>query len=116
MIGIPYLWGGKSSKANDCSGFTQTVFRANSVQLARDARQQALQGLEIVTDSTFSNVRPGDLLFFGSGERVTHVGLSLGGYNFIHQDRDVHIDSFDSNADNFNSFRKKTLKKITRVL
>ena len=116
MIGIPYLWGGKSSKANDCSGFTQTVFRTNGIQLARDARQQALQGQEIISDSTFSNVQPGDLLFFGSGERITHVGISLGGYNFIHQDRDVHIDSFHPDAENFNAFRKKTLKKIKRII
>ena len=26
MLGTPYLWGGSSSKMNDCSGFTQTVF------------------------------------------------------------------------------------------
>ena len=42
MTGVPYLWGGNSSKANDCSGFTQTVFKTLGIQLPRDARQQAL--------------------------------------------------------------------------
>ena len=116
MIGVPYLWGGKSSKANDCSGFTQTVFKANGIQLARDARQQVLDGQEIIPDSTFSNVMPGDLVFFGSGKRITHVGMSLGGYEFIHQDRDAHIDSFNPNAENFNAFRKKTLRHIKRII
>ncbi len=116
MLGIPYLWGGKSSKANDCSGFTQTVFRANGIQLPRDARQQALIGKTIVPEDDFSNVHPGDLVFFGVGNRITHVGISLGGYNFIHQDSDVHINSFDKKAANFNAFRKKTLKVIKRIL
>jgi len=116
MLGVPYLWGGKSSKANDCSGFTQTVFKANGIQLSRDARQQALAGLEISAAEDFANVKAGDLLFFGSGERITHVGISLGGYEFIHQDSDVHIDSFDPQADRFNKFRKKTLKRIKRIL
>lgn len=116
MLGIPYLWGGKSSKANDCSGFTQTVFRANGIQLPRDARQQALLGETIVPKKDFSNVRPGDLLFFGSGKRVTHVGISLGGYDFIHQDSDVHVNSFDEQAPNFNAYRKGTLKLIKRIL
>ncbi len=116
MLGIPYLWGGKSSKANDCSGFVQTVFRANGIQLPRDARQQVLLGKTIMPKDDFSNVRPGDLLFFGVGKRITHVGISLGGYNFIHQDSDVHINSFDQKAANFNAFRKKSLKVIKRIL
>ncbi len=116
MLGMPYLWGGKSSKANDCSGFTQTVFRANGIQLPRDARQQALLGETIVPKEDFSNVHPGDLLFFGVGKRITHVGISLGGYNFIHQDSDVHINSLDKDADNYNAYRKKSLKVIKRIL
>jgi len=116
MLGIPYLWGGKSAEANDCSGFTQTVFKANGIQLPRDARQQVLNGKEVPPNADFSNVKAGDLLFFGIGKRITHVGISLGGYDFIHQDSDVHIDSFDEKATNFNAFRKKTLKKIKRIL
>ena len=116
MLGVPYLWGGKSSKASDCSGFTQTVFRANGIQLPRDARQQAMLGETIDAAEDFSNVKPADLLFFGSGKRITHVGISLGGYDFIHQDSDVHIDSFNPQAENFNAFRKRTLKIIKRIL
>lgn len=116
MLGIPYLWGGKSSKANDCSGFTQIVFRTNGIQLPRDASQQALIGAQIIPKENFSNVQAGDLLFFGMDERITHVGISLGGYDFIHQDSDVHVDSFDEQAENFNAFRKKSLKIIKRIL
>ncbi len=117
LLGIPYLWGGNSAKACDCSGFTQNVFRANGILLPRDARQQAKDGSAIIPKKDFSNVKPGDLLFFGPSEqKITHVGISLGGYDFIHQDSDVHIDSFDSTATNYNAYRKKTLRKIKRIL
>ncbi|MFQ5584494.1 MAG: NlpC/P60 family protein, partial [Calditrichia bacterium] len=116
MMGIPYLWGGNSRKGNDCSGFTQTVFRANGIRLLRDARQQAMEGKEIIPDKNFSNVLPGDLLFFGSGDRITHVGISLGGAEFIHQSGDVHINSLDPRAANYSDYRRKSLKKITRII
>jgi hypothetical protein len=116
MMGIPYLWGGNSSKGNDCSGFTQTVFKANGLQLQRDARQQALEGEEIIPEDDFSNVLPGDLLFFGAKERITHVGISMGGAEFIHQSGDVHINSLDSTAYNYSPYRKKTLRMIKRIL
>ncbi len=116
MLGIPYLWGGNSSVGNDCSGFTQTVFEANGLLLPRDARQQAIVGKKIVPEKDFSNVRPADLLFFGSGKNITHVGISLGGYDFIHQDSDVHVNSFDSTAANYNKYRTRTLKKIMRII
>jgi hypothetical protein len=115
MMGIPYLWGGNSSKGNDCSGFTQTVFAANQIRLLRDARQQAREGEEIIPDEIFSNILPGDLLFFGAKERITHVGISLGGAEFIHQSGIVHINSLDSSAHNFSLYRKKTLKVIKRM-
>ncbi len=120
MLGIPYLWGGNSSKASDCSGFTQNVFRFHGILLPRDARQQAKDGVEIIPEKDFSNIKPGDLLFFGSSKnKITHVGISLGGYEYIHQDSQdgkVRINSFDSTAANYKAYRKITLRKIKRLL
>jgi gamma-D-glutamyl-L-lysine dipeptidyl-peptidase len=116
MLGLPYLWGGNSSKGNDCSGFTQTVFKAHGIDLPRDARQIAEIGEKIIPDETFSNVKPGDLLFFGEGDRVTHVGISLGGDEFIHQAGNVHVNSLNPEKDNYNAYRRKYFKFVRRVV
>lgn len=84
------------------------------ISILRDASQQAREGEEITPDETFSNVLPGDLLFFGPGERITHVGISMGGAEFIHQSGDVHINSLDPQAENYSSYRRKSLKMIKR--
>ena len=116
MIGIPYLWGGNSSKGNDCSGFTQTVFMASGIQLPRDARQQALEGIEITPNGDWSNIREGDLLFFGKEDRVTHVGISLGKKEFIHQGGKVAVNSLDDGSEYFSSDRLKSFLFIKRIL
>jgi len=115
MLGSPYLWGGTSSKAIDCSGFTKTSYFSQGVMLARDASQQARYGEQLdVNDFQFE---PGDLLFFGrSKERITHVGLYLGNGQFIHSSGRVRINSFNPEDDNYEPNRKKTLVAASRVL
>jgi cell wall-associated NlpC family hydrolase len=87
--------------------------------LSRDANQQVKEGIEIVPDEKFSNVLPGDLLFFGKGERITHVGISLGGAQFIHANGisgDVHVNSLASRDANYSAYRRSTFKQVRRVL
>ena len=76
-IGVPYLWGGTTTRGIDCSGLTQQVYRLNGVGLDRDADQQALGGRPVDV------ARPGDLFFFGA-ERVTHTTIATGERTFIH--------------------------------
>ncbi len=116
MMGTPYLWGGNSTKGNDCSGFTQTVFKANNIQIPRDARQQALIGTPILPSKDWSNILPGDLLFFGKENRVTHVGISLGQKDFIHQGGKVGINSLDKASPEFNKGRFESFLFVRRVL
>ena len=117
MIGIPYMWGGHSTKALDCSGYTGTVFRSEGYQLPRDAGMQVHLGEEILPDSNYTNVLPADLIFFGPRDnRITHVGICLGGSYFIHASGDVHISSLDENDKLFSPSRKRTLRYIKRII
>ncbi|MGE5313427.1 MAG: NlpC/P60 family protein [Acidobacteriota bacterium] len=95
FLGIPYVWGGRSVKGFDCSGFVQTVFRLNGIELPRDASLQWKTGMDAGRDH--ARFAEGDLLFFGpSAERITHVAISLGEDLFIHESGNVHCSSLDS--------------------
>jgi cell wall-associated NlpC family hydrolase len=79
LRGVPYLWGGTSSKAFDCSGFVQRVLGMHGVRLPRDAWQQAETGEPVEQGRDGSGLRAADLVFFAEGgRRVTHVALALG--------------------------------------
>lgn len=114
MMGFPYLWGGTSVKAADCSGFVKQVYYMQGVVLARDASQQARYG-EAVDFSNTNNLQPGDLLFFGrDAQHISHVGIYLGNGNFIHASGRVHISSLDPNDPKYVPSRKNVAAR--RVL
>lgn len=77
-LGIPYRYGGTTREGMDCSGLTQASFSAAGITIPRTSQQQydALPAID--------TARPGDLLFFGSGGSVSHVGIYLGDNRMIH--------------------------------
>jgi cell wall-associated NlpC family hydrolase len=108
FLGVPYLWGGKSPRGFDCSGFTQTVFRTVGVTLPRDAHKQAEFFQNEKIDYTVA--QPGDLLFFGTKDNITHVAIYLGQEQFIHSQGWVREQSFNSqNADYHGRLKEKYL-------
>lgn len=89
FLGIPYLWGGRSSFGFDCSGFTQMLVRARGINMPRDADQQAAWSGVVAIDR--KDLQPGDLLFFGSSPKeITHTGMYIGDGQFIHDTTNGH--------------------------
>jgi len=115
FLNAPYVWGGKTNFGIDCSGFTQTVFRTQAIELLRDASQQVNQGEEV----SLSKAKAGDVAFFtNKNGRVIHVGILLTKHTIIHASGRVKIDKLDKYgiwSDELKAY-SHTLFKIKRLI
>ena len=98
LIGLSYRFGGNSpTQGLDCSGFMQYIFkRSMGITLPRTSAEMATVGQQVDR----ANLKPGDMVFFGSGGRVSHVGMYIGNDRFIHAPRtgrDIEITSMSGN-------------------
>jgi cell wall-associated NlpC family hydrolase len=71
FLGIRYVLGGTGNGSFDCSGYVRYVLNNFSVDLTTTAHQQCQMGERI----PLSFVRPGDLVFFGTKDWISHVGM-----------------------------------------
>lgn len=82
-IGTRYKLGAdKPGTALDCSALVKYVMGAFDFMLPRTARQQAKTGDEVPKD--LAALKPGDLLTFGKGRRVSHIGIYVGNGRMVH--------------------------------
>lgn len=77
-LGVPYVWGGASPSGFDCSGLVMHVYAQMGVYLPHSAAAQYYSGTPI----SYSQLAPGDLVFFG--HPISHVGIYIGGGSMIH--------------------------------
>jgi len=78
-LGAPYRWAASGPNAFDCSGFTMWCYAQVGVSLPHSSRAQISCGQRV----SRANLQPGDLVFFGA-TRIHHVGIYVGGGNYIH--------------------------------
>lgn len=95
FIGAPYRSGGTTTSGVDCSGLSFAVYRRMGIKLPRTSEAQARVGNHIDRDE----LRAGDLVFFGSGSNINHVGIYADDGEFIHAStraRSVRFDRLDN--------------------
>ncbi|MEH6455867.1 MAG: C40 family peptidase [Cocleimonas sp.] len=96
-IGAPYKWGGNNPQQGfDCSGLMSYVHRnAMGMKIPRTAAQQRDTSRTI----SYTQLQPGDMLFFKTGKRSNHVGIYIGDRKFVHAatgSKKVKVASMDS--------------------
>jgi cell wall-associated NlpC family hydrolase len=81
QLGMPYVLGGTTPRRGfDCSGLVRYVVSQVHMPLPRTAKLQARVGAPI--DRT--RLEPGDILAFGEGARVSHIGIYIGDGKYVH--------------------------------
>ncbi len=96
-MGTPYLMGGTTRRAVDCSAYTQNVFASHGIKIPRTAD---VQYYKVGTKVPKGQEQPGDLVFFETYlPGPSHVGIYLGNGQFIHasSSRGVTITPLKSN-------------------
>jgi cell wall-associated NlpC family hydrolase len=83
LKGRPYRYGATGPSAFDCSGYTRYVFARNGISLPRTSRAQYRATKRI----SKAGARKGDLVFFGRGSAVYHVGIYAGNGMMWHSPR-----------------------------
>ncbi|MGB7088371.1 MAG: C40 family peptidase [Phormidesmis sp.] len=113
-----YLWGGAIAPNYDCSGLVQAAFLSAGIPLPRDSYQQE----DFTEKVAQSDLQPGDLVFFGTAERTTHVAIYLGEGRYIHSSgkdkgrNGIGIDSMTDLSDPVSAGYAKLLRCFGRVV
>jgi cell wall-associated NlpC family hydrolase len=80
FVGFPYVWGAEGPRAFDCSGFVKYVYGQYGVYLDHYSGSQFNAGQAVSKGS----LSPGDMVFFNTYGSISHVGIYIGGGQFVH--------------------------------
>ncbi|MEM7578384.1 MAG: C40 family peptidase [Cyanobacteria bacterium P01_A01_bin.80] len=119
-----YLWGGTVGPNFDCSGLMQKAFASVGICLPRDAYQQEAFLKQVCTVENFdaNSLEKGDLIFFGTSQKATHVGLYLGDGKYIHSSgkdkgrNGIGIDHLSEQGDEVSRSYYQQLRGVGRVV
>ena len=106
--GVRYKYGGTTKRGVDCSAYVQNAYRnALKVNIPRTTKLQSRVGQEV----GMADLEIGDLIFFKTGYKTRHVGIYIGGGEFMHASTKVGvtISSLD------NPYYIKQIWKIQRI-
>ncbi|HET7571688.1 MAG TPA: NlpC/P60 family protein [Gaiellaceae bacterium] len=105
-LGVPYRWGGASPSGFDCSGLVMYVYAQVGVSLPHYTGAQWTYGVPVAK----SDLEPGDLVFF---DGLGHVGIYIGGGNFIHAPQTGDVVKISSLSDGWYAATYVGARRIT---
>lgn len=107
FLGVPYLWGGTTPAGFDCSGLVQYCYReVFNIELPRTTYYQCEVGVEV----PFSELLPGDLLFFADDGDVHHVAMYLGDGYYVEAPHTGDVVKITAMNDKLPDFAKRVVE------